>query len=61
MIIELSERYAKVVLRSLKEREEGLTHDPERRRELMLDESIDEELKSLRTVKNYIEERLLEQ
>lgn len=61
MKIELSRKYAEVVLRSLKDREEGLEDDLQYYKGCNIGAAIADELAQLRTVKDYIEERLLAQ
>lgn len=59
MKIELSDKYAQTVLRSLKDREEGLADDLEHYRGSDIGDAIEEELQAIRDVKEYIEEQLL--
>lgn len=59
MKIELSDKYARTVLRSLKDREEGLADDLEHYRGSDIGDAIEEELQAIRNVKEYIEEQLL--
>ena len=59
MKIELSDKYAEVVLRSMKDREEGLADDLQCYEGCDIGDAIAEELAAVRAVKDYIEERLL--
>lgn len=59
MKIELTDNYARTVLRSLKDREEGLADDLEHYRGSDIGDAIEEELQAIRNVKEYIEEQLL--
>ncbi len=59
MKIELSDKYAEVVLRSMKDREEGLADDLQYYEGCDIGDAIAEELAAVRAVKDYIEERLL--
>lgn len=61
MKIELSDRYAQIVLRSLKDREEGLADDYEYYKGSDIGDAIADELRAIRTVKDFIEEKLLQQ
>lgn len=61
MIIELSDRYAQCVVRSLKDREEGLADDLECYKGCDIGDAIEEELHEIRAVKDYLEEKLLQQ
>ena len=60
MKIELSDRYARTVLRSLKDREEGLSDDLQYYEGCDIGDAIARELEELRAVKDYIEEKLLD-
>lgn len=59
MKIELSDRYAQTVLRSLKDREEGLADDLQYYKGGDIGDAIEQELLAVRAVKEYIEEQLL--
>lgn len=59
MKIELNDRYAHTVLRSLKDREEGLADDLQYYKGCDIGDAIEQELQAVRAVKEYIEEQLL--
>lgn len=59
MKIELSEKYAQCVLRSLKDREEGLADDLEYYRGCDIGDAIEEELSQIRSIIGFLEEKLL--
>lgn len=59
MKIELSDNYAKAVVRSLKDREKGLVEDLQHYKGRDTD-AIEQELLAIRAVKEHIEEQLLE-
>lgn len=59
MTIEVNENYANVIVRSLKDREEGLADDLQYYKGTDIGDAIDAELSAIRQVKDYIEERLL--
>lgn len=59
MKIELSDKYAQTVVRSLKDREEGLADDLQYYKGLGGGDAIEQELLAIRAVKEYIEEQLL--
>ncbi len=59
MKIDLSDKYAQIVVRSLKDREEGLADDLQYYKGCDIGDAIEQELLAVRTVKEYIEEQLL--
>lgn len=59
MKIELPDKYAQTVVRSLKDREEGLADDLQYYKGCDIGDAIEEELQAIRDVKEYIEEQLL--
>lgn len=59
MKIELSDRYARTVLRSLKDREEGLADDLQYYKGCDIGDAIAQELEDIRVIEDYIEEQLL--
>ena len=59
MKIELNDRYARTVLRSLKDREEGLADDLQHYEGCDIGDAIAQELAEIRAVKDHIEEQLL--
>lgn len=61
MKIELSDRYASCVIRSLKDREEGLADDLQYYKGCDIGDAIENELNEIRAVKNFLEEKLLEE
>ncbi len=61
MKIELSDRYAQTVLRSLKDREEGLADDLQYYKGCDIGDAIAQELEDIRAVKAFLEEKLLEE
>ncbi len=61
MKIELSDKYAQVVLRSMKDRKEGLEDDLQYYHGSDIGKAIEEELAITATVIDYIESRLLAQ
>lgn len=61
MKIELSDRYAQTVLRSLKDREEGLADDLQYYKGGDIGDAIAQELEDIRAVKAFLEEKLLEE
>ena len=61
MKIELSDRYAQTVLRSLKDREEGLADVLQYYMGGDIGDAIAQELEDIRAVKAFLEEKLLEE
>lgn len=61
MKIELSEKYAQCVIRSLKDREEGLADDLQYYKGCDIGDAIEAELRDIRAVKAFLEEILLEE
>lgn len=59
MKIELSDKYAQTVVRSLKDREESLADDLQYYKGCDIGDAIEQELQAVRAVKEYIEEQLL--
>lgn len=59
MKIELSDRYARTVLRSLKDREKALADDIWHYEGCKIGDAIAQELDDIRVIKDYIEEQLL--
>lgn len=61
MKIELSERYARCVLRSLKDREEGLADDLQYYEGCDIGDAIAQELSEIRAIIGFLEERLIQE
>lgn len=61
MKIELSDRYARTVLRSLKDREEALADDIWHYEGCAIGDAIAQELEDIRAVKAFLEAKLLEE
>lgn len=60
MKLELSERYARTLVRSLEDREETLSEDYERYRGGEIGDAMADELADIRAVKDYLKEKLLQ-
>jgi len=61
MKIELSDRYARTILRSLHDREESLEDDYKHYQGCDIGDAIAQELSEIRAVKEHLEEKLLQE
>lgn len=61
MKVELSDRYARTVLRSLKDREEALADDIRHYKGCDIGDAIAQELDEIRIIKGFLEAKLLEE